>query len=59
MAFTNGSPYVAPTRSATSTFSTLPLSLAAPANEGILVQFFIDRGQIYILYSITLTIQGR
>jgi len=34
MAFTNGSPYVAPTRSATSTFSTLPLSLAAPAKQG-------------------------
>lgn len=34
MAFTNGSPYVAPTRSATSTFSTLPLSLAAPATNG-------------------------
>ncbi len=34
MAFTNGSPYVAPTRSATSTFSTLPLSLAAPAKDG-------------------------
>ena len=34
MAFTNGSPYVAPTRSATSLFSTLPLSLASPGLEG-------------------------
>jgi len=33
MAFTNGSPYVAPTRSATSLFSTLPISLAAPGVE--------------------------
>ena len=33
MAFTNGSPYVAPTRSSTSTFSTLPLSLASPGLE--------------------------
>ena len=37
MAFTNGSPYVAPTRSATSTFSTLPISLAAPAKDGNLL----------------------
>lgn len=34
MAFTNGSPYVAPTRSATSLFSTLPISLAAPGLGG-------------------------
>ena len=34
MAFTNGSPYVAPTRSATSLFSTLPISLAAPGIDG-------------------------
>ena len=34
MAFTNGSPYVAPTRSATSTLSTLPVSLASPGLEG-------------------------
>ena len=34
LAFTNGSPYVAPTRSATSTMSTLPISLAAPGTEG-------------------------
>jgi len=34
MAFTNGSPYVAPTRSATSTFSTLPISVAAPGVDG-------------------------
>jgi len=33
MAFTNGSPYVAPTRSATSTLSTLPVSLASPGLE--------------------------
>ena len=34
LAFTNGSPYVAPTRSATSMMSTLPISLAAPGKEG-------------------------
>jgi len=34
MAFTNGSPYVAPTRSATSLFSTLPISVAAPGLDG-------------------------
>lgn len=34
MAFTNGSPYVAPTRSATSTFSTCPISLASPGQQG-------------------------
>jgi len=34
MAFTNGSPYVAPTRSATSLFSTLPISLSAPGLDG-------------------------
>ena len=34
LAFTNGSPYVAPTRSASSLFSTLPLSLAAPGLDG-------------------------
>jgi len=34
MAFTNGSPYVAPTRSATSLFSTLPISVSAPAVDG-------------------------
>merc|ERR550519_1731433 len=34
MAFTNGSPYVSPTRACTQTFSTLPLSLAAPGEDG-------------------------
>ena len=34
LAFTNGSPYVAPTRSATQLLSTLPIALAVPANNG-------------------------
>ena len=44
LAFTNGSPYVAPTRSATSTMSTLPISLAAPGTEG---------GNSHISYTLT------
>jgi len=34
MSFTNGSPYVAPTRSAKGLFSTLPISLSAPGTDG-------------------------
>ena len=43
MAFTNGSPYVAPTRSATSTLSTLPVSLASPGLEG----YFFNKFKSY------------
>ena len=38
LAFTNGSPYVAATRSASQVMSTLPLALAVPARNGI--EFF-------------------
>ena len=51
LAFTNGSPYVAPTRSATQLLSTLPIALAVPANNGKRVPYIYSSNYIEVLHS--------